>query len=281
MARYKDKLLEQFYKDPIKVGDYGYVDKSVINGFNSDKGEYFVKVIEVVSDKEIVVYHDEYKSYKKIDASLFKRSTLYVGYDPFEDDNWRSKVKTHSFDIEGILLECGIERKSSSIAAEKYFGVLVPEINFNPYVFDKNGEKKYYQRNFVWTLKDKQLLIRSLYNGINCGSVLLRKHSFNWIENQIKSGNTEVAFKDVVDGKQRLNTLIEFVLGIFPDENGFYFSDLPDRAKSKFRGLNSISYSVLEENATDEDTLNCFILMNSGGVTIDNEHIEKVKNILK
>lgn len=281
MAEYKDKLLEQFYKHPIKVGDCGYVDKSVINGFNSYKGEYFVVVIEVISDKEIVVYHDEYKKQKKIDVSLFKRSTLYVGYDPFEDDSWRNKVRTHSFDIEGILLQCGIDRTSSIIAVEKYFGALVPEINFNPYVFDKNGEKKYYQRDFVWTLKDKQLLIRSLYNGINCGSVLLRKHSFNWIEKQIKSGNTEVAFKDVVDGKQRLNTLIEFVLDIFPDENGFYFSDLSDRAKSKFRGLNSISYSVLEENATDEDTLNCFVLMNSGGVTIDNKHIEKVKNILK
>lgn len=281
MAAYKDKLLEAYYKEPIKVGDCGYVKKSVINESDAYNGTYFVKVIEVVSDKEIVVYYDGYNISKKIDSSSFEKTTLFIGYNPFGNDSWKDKVKTYAFDIEGILLECGLERKSSSISAEIYFGVSVPEVNFNPYVFDKNGNKQYYQRDFVWSLKDKQLLINSMYNGINCGSVLLRKRSFNWVENQVKLGNTEVAFKDVVDGKQRLNTLIEFVLDRFPDKDGYYFSDLSDRAKNKFKGLNLISYAVLSEDATDEDTLKCFVLMNSGGVTVDKKHLEKVKKILQ
>lgn len=278
MAAYKDKLLKEFYNGSIKVGDYGYVNKALF--YSNCNGKYFVSVTKVISDNEIVVKHNEYKAEKTINVSDFERSVLFVGYNPFGNNNWKDKVKTYAFDFEGILLECGFDKKSSSVTFEKHFGVYVPEINFNPYVFNKDGEKKYYQREFVWTLKDKQSLIDSIYNGINCGSILLRKRSFNWLEKQVKTGNTEIAFKDVVDGKQRLKTLLEFVSDEFPDSNGYYFSDLSNSAQNKFRNLSLISYSVLDEDATDEDTLNCFILMNTGGVTIDNSHIEKVKNIL-
>jgi uncharacterized protein with ParB-like and HNH nuclease domain len=41
--------------------------------------------------------------------------------------------------------------------------IYVAELNWNPFVYNKNGEKERYQRDFVWKLKDKQTLIDSIY----------------------------------------------------------------------------------------------------------------------
>ena len=37
-----------------------------------------------------------------------------------------------------------------------------------------NGKKSYYQRPLVWELEDKQLLIESIYNSVDCGKILIR-----------------------------------------------------------------------------------------------------------
>ena len=53
-------------------------------------------------------------------------------------------------------------------------GVKVLELNDNPFVYDKEGNRLYYQRDYVWSLKDEQLFIESIYNGIECGKIVLR-----------------------------------------------------------------------------------------------------------
>lgn len=282
MGRYKDELIKEFENAPIKIGDIGYVKKNVFNDTNIYKPnqKYLVKVIKILDNNKIIVNNKDYKENKEIKVSDFEKNALYIGYNPFDVQSWRNKIKTYAFDIEGILLECGFEKKTSTMIIEKHLGVNIPELNFNPYVFDKKGNKQYYQRDFVWNLKDKQLLIDSLYNGISCGTIIVRKRSFEWIEKQIKLGNTELAFKDIIDGKQRLNAIIEFVNDKFPDSNGFYFSDFSEKSKINFMRLDSISYKVLDETSTDEEALKCFILTNTGGITIDENHIENIKKIL-
>ena len=282
MGRYKDELIKEFENAPIKIGDIGYVKKNVFNDTNIYKPnqKYLVKVIRILDNNKIIVNNKDYKENKEIKVSDFEKNALYIGYNPFDIQSWRNKIKTYVFDIEGILLECGFEKKTSTMIIEKHLGVNIPELNFNPYVFDKKGNKQYYQRDFVWNLKDKQLLIDSLYNGISCGTIIVRKRSFEWIEKQIKLGNTELAFKDIIDGKQRLNAIIEFVNDKFPDSNGFYFSDFSEKSKINFMRLDSISYKVLDETSTDEEALKCFILTNTGGITIDENHIENIKKIL-
>lgn len=282
MGRYKDELIKEFENAPIKIGDIGYVKKNVFNDTNIYKPnqKYLVKVIRILDNNKIIVNNKDYKENKEIKVSDFEKNALYIGYNPFDIQSWRNKIKTYVFDIEGILLECGFEKKTSTMIIEKHLGVNIPELNFNPYVFDKKGNKQYYQRDFVWNLKDKQLLIDSLYNGISCGTIIVRKRSFEWIEKQIKLGNTELAFKDIIDGKQRLNAIIEFVNDKFTDSNGFYFSDFSEKSKINFMRLDSISYKVLDETSTDEEALKCFILTNIGGITIDENHIENIKKIL-
>ena len=100
--------------------------------------------------------------------------------------------------------------------------------------FGKNGEKLYYQRDLCWSLEDKQNLIDSIYNGINLGLILIRKREWSEIEKLRKSGETELAFNDIIDGKQRLNAIKEFLHEEFPDSNGNFYSDLSTLAQNKF-----------------------------------------------
>lgn len=282
MGKYKDDLIKKFNESPVQIGDIGYVSKNVFNGTNTynSNQKYLVTVINILDNNRIIVNNRDYRENKEINVSDFEKSSFYIGYNPFNNKSWQNKIKTYSFDIEGILLECGFERKNSTIRMEEYLGAKIYELNFNPYVFDKDGKKQYYQRDFVWSLKEKQLLIDSLYNGVSCGTIIVRKRSFEWLERQNKLGNTELAFNDIIDGKQRLNAILEFVNDNFPDSKGRYFSDFSDKSKVTFMRLDVISYKVLDETSTDEDALNCFILTNTGGVTISESHIEKVKKIL-
>ena len=56
----------------------------------------------------------------------------------------------------------------------------------------KDGNKEYYQRDFCWTIKDKQLLIDSIYNQINCGQILVRKRSWQHMKEEVENGLDEV-----------------------------------------------------------------------------------------
>ena len=90
-------------------------------------------------------------------------------------------------------------------------GKIVNELNWNPYIYNRDNIKEYYQRPFCWTLEDNQLLIESIYNGIECGRILVRLRGWKFLENLSTTDETELAFKDIVDGKQRLNAIKSFM----------------------------------------------------------------------
>ena len=96
-------------------------------------------------------------------------------------------------------------------------GIPIMELNWNPCIYDEDGNKKYYQRDFVWNLENKQNRVESIYNHVDCGKILVRV--FEWDEREVKASTVEtnLAFHDIVDGKQRLKTIQEFLLGEFPD----------------------------------------------------------------
>ena len=208
-----------------------------------------------------------------------------VGADPFPEKSWRSDIRTVNYDLSCILGKFGVHvwRKGAELREDVpylfYGGVKVGEVNFNPYVFDADGNKMYYQRDWCWTLEQKQLFIESIYQSINCGMVIVRERSTKWVEEQINNGNKEVSYSDVVDGKQRIGALVEFVLDGYTDLHGNYFSDLSEKAKVKFCNSMALTYAELGENATDEDTISAFLGVNFTGVPMSKEHIEYVQKI--
>ena len=144
--------------------------------------------------------------------------------------------------------------------------------NFNPYIVDKDGEKVFYQRDLCWTLQDKQNFIDSIYFGINCGYVVLKTNGYD------KFCETGYEY-DVVDGKQRLNCLMDFFENKFPDSNGNYWKDFSKPAQIFFKGRNCITFCFLRENCSDEKVKRAFLNVNFTGVPMSKEHIEFVKSI--
>ena len=108
----------------------------------------------------------------------------------------------------------------------------------------------------------------------------MRNRSWDYIEKRVKAGHTNhIAWKDVVDGKQRLNAILGFVNNEFQDSYGNYFQDLSYRAQRRFFGFMAISYGELGENATDQDVQKVFLNINFTGIQMSQDHIDFVKSI--
>lgn len=101
---------------------------------------------------------------------------------------------------------------------------------------DMNNQKRLeldppYQRKSVWTYKDKQFFLDTVINNYPCPAIYLQKES-----------TATGPVYNVVDGKQRLSTILDFHDGkirlskTFGVEayQGKKFNDLPEQVKSEF-----------------------------------------------
>lgn len=129
----------------------------------------------------------------------------------------------------------------------------------------------HYQRGLVWTNEDKEYLLDSVFNNIDIGKfVLIYLEDDEWKK-------TGYGY-EILDGKQRLNTLIEFYENRIKYK-GRYYNELSKKDKATFKNLN---ISVAEVKDTDEvSILKYFIMLNTTGKGVDIKHIEKIKKILK
>lgn len=268
----KDQQIAEFLLEPIKKGDWVTVS---IQAYNKVNKEY----VQVESVDKTNVYFKKYgyNTPQSCPLANVERCVRHIGGNPFKDE---LRADSYQVDIEQLFWRCGFDRREKEDRSEKYFGVRVPETCLNPMVIDANGNEVEYQRGLVWSLEQKQLLIESIYNNVEIGKFVLRKRSFNWVEQRIKEGKIEhTAFSDLVDGKQRYTSLVGFYLNEFPDMSGNYFSDLSETAQRRFTAYRQLTYIQLDENSTDKDALAVFLAINFAGVPMSKEHIEYVKSI--
>lgn len=300
MARYKDKLMEEYINEPFKIGDdvlvsienfpalYSYYStrnaKKVklhcrINGIEGDK--YTITVIR----RDGMPIYDEKKLCAVVTESQLEKYLFDIGYNPFSDNTMviGRDLRKLNMDIEGIVYYLRLpvnEYKDLRKGVKMTDDIFIPETNFNPFVYNRNGDREYYQRDYVWTIEDERNFIDSIYKGIDCGKIVIRKRTWKYVEDAVKRGETkDIGFKDIVDGKQRLHTIIRFMNDEFSDSNGMYYSDLSDRSKLEFNRCETISFLEMLEDATDKQVIDTFLLINFAGITLNKEHIEYVKNI--
>lgn len=207
-----------------------------------------------VSVQFIRSQYSDYNDFITIEKEFVFPTFKECGANPFTKN--RSRVNFYNKSIEGILL---LLRGKSG------------RINFNPYVETPDGIE-YYQRGLVWTEEQKKLLIDSIYQNIEIGKFLFRKNTY---EREVKTGFGW----DLVDGKQRLTTIIDFINNKFTDSYGNYFKDLSDKAQTSFVGFDSLSYGELDEKTTDRQVSEQFLKLNFTGTPMSPEHIEYVKSI--
>lgn len=280
----KEILIEKFLNEPIKIGDmfHMYANNSFTsytNPENVNKNKKIVDIFEVLGfDDEGNIITKRYNENIVVHPSYVADKLTYkIGINPFPTKRWESRISFYNSPIDSLLNNIGYDRVNKR-RVEVIDKIEVNELNWNPY-FLVDGNKIFYQREFCWNLNDKQLLIESIINGIEIGKIVFRKRSYDWIVNQLKNGNNEVAFKDIVDGKQRLNAILGFVTDEYPDIRGHYFSEYSRQAQHSFTNFQGLSHGEMGENSTDEDVKSTFLNINFSGVQMSQEHIEYVKSI--
>jgi len=213
--------------------------------------------------EDVVVEYGSFKSAKvidiiedgiyKIDITLIDNTLItkvYGWYEIFKTNiNNKCNIPI-SEDLNINFSSRNIEELMESFVM--YFGV-----DFNPS----------YQRELVWNLDDEKLLISSVFNRIDIGKFVLLKLPFT-------DGGLNY---EILDGKQRLNTLYRYYIDEF-EYDGCYYSDLSFNHKLLFKST-MLSVAVANKsNMTEEKILEYFLRLNTTGKVMSVEHLNKIKS---
>jgi hypothetical protein len=268
----KSEQISEFLASPVKIGDTVTVRGLGIQ--NKDEFGRSTEVVKVLENGAVVV--KQYNSELIINSDDYQRTTFHIGANPFTKANCLDKLTFKQYNIESLLFAIGFDcyRRCYKTVDPKF---PVKSVNFNPFVIH-NGKQFFFQRGFEWKLEQKQNLITSIYHQLDIGKFILRKHRWAVYERGVKEGK-ETFYRDVVDGKQRLSAIVEFISDGFKDEYGFYYSDLSDEAQRTFCNHSALAYGEIQESATDKDTIDIFLNLNIAGIRVDDEHIDYVKSI--
>ena len=127
-----------------------------------------------------------------------------------------------------------------------------------------------YQRGYVWEQNDKELLLDSIFKNIDIGKfVLIHISDKEWHERGLSY--------EILDGKQRLSTLIEFYENKL-SYKGKYYNDLSGMDK---RAFTEHQIAVAEVRETDKKTvLKYFLMLNRTGKSMDESHLVEVEKML-
>lgn len=146
-------------------------------------------------------------------------------------------------------------------------------IDYDVYLPTKN---KNLQRPFVWSLQQKQELIISVLKGINIPPISVITY-----RDDISGANTRII--KIIDGKQRLSTLISFYKNEFAlsiDGDDYFFTDLEDKAQTIFHtfyvSVNRV-YEYPDAMVSDDDKIAWFEMINFAGTQQDIEHLNDLK----
>ena len=156
------------------------------------------------------------------------------------------------------------------------------KFDFDVYLPSKG---KNLQREFCWTVEQKAELILSILKGIKIANLyVIQKKIYS-----VKNGTPETIYQ-IIDGKQRLSTIIDFVQGKFPIEfnnEEYYFNDLSVPAQNEIEyGVPNVwiayeyIYSDNEDNViiSDDDKIAWFEMINFAGTSQDKEHLNNLKS---
>jgi len=126
-----------------------------------------------------------------------------------------------------------------------------------------------YQRDLVWTNDEKTKLIDSIFNHVEIGRIVLRRLLFK---------NNKTKTYEIVDGKQRLYTLVGFFLGKWK-YRGVLYEELS--SKDIYTLNRAPIVKVIIENVTDLQILEYFIKINQTSHPIKKKHFEKIGKLIE
>ena len=283
MGKKKEQLIKEYLEKPLVVGDSIAVEGQFLKSNVSRDPKYLNPVViqKIYDNGTVDVKRAGYKEgeYRgeitnlNLNEVVWEKVTSRIGADPIPEKNWMSCCRETGFGFSNILFYA----KQRVFGSKDDLGRI--EYNFDPFVLNADKKELKFQRDLCWTLEDEQSFIDSIYNGLNLGTIVLRKHSYEYMKEREKYNDGSAADFDVIDGKQRLNTLERFLTDKFTDSFGNYWSDLSDYAQRRFGRYCSMNVLHIEEDATDEEVLAVFLNVNYTGRPMSKEHIEYVRSL--
>lgn len=140
-----------------------------------------------------------------------------------------------------------------------FMGTKADELNYTPE----------YQRGYVWDDADYDAFYESIFKGRPLGSLLFANHSWDKYK--------ECGYhSEVIDGKHRINAILDFYLDKRPFR-GLFYSQLTGHDKHTF---NQGKFNVFEYKTDDKETkIDLFLTFNEGGVSVSKDDIDRVKRM--
>lgn len=140
----------------------------------------------------------------------------------------------------------------------------------------ENGEltlSPKYQRNKVWTPNAKSYLIDSIIRGYPIPQIFIRQNI---------DINTRKTTREVIDGQQRITTIIEFIDDIFAiqkshnkDYAGYFYNQLPDDVKEAILNYN-ISFEIIKIK-DDAKIYEMFARLNTNNVVLNRQELRNAQ----
>lgn len=134
-----------------------------------------------------------------------------------------------------------------------------------------------YQRDFVWTLEQKRAYVEAIF--LNKATIEVVLVAVGWREFERTGLDYEV-----LDGKQRLSTLAEFIDGGFTIFDGYHFDDLlpedqrfllkKDVVRTHYRKFDNSSLTMVEK-------VELFLIHNDLGTRVAEEHLDGLRKFLE
>ncbi len=122
-----------------------------------------------------------------------------------------------------------------------------------------------YQRDHVWTMELRRNFIDSIFDNVDLGKMVFRDRGYR----------KEGPMYEVIDGKQRLTTLILFLEGRIT-WRGRTFFDLSNRDQGHLTNY-TVQTATITGPVTEAVVLRLFLRLNTGGVAQDPKHIAAVR----
>lgn len=126
-----------------------------------------------------------------------------------------------------------------------------------------------YQRGHVWTMDQRYALIDSIFNNIDIGKFTFIHRGYS---------NLDEPYYEVLDGKQRMTTIVMFYEDRFPYRDKV-FSRMHGRDQGHFENYQALIAETDGATMTREQKLRYFLKLNTAGAPQDPEHVAKIKDL--
>lgn len=319
---FKPKLVEIVEKEIIvNTGAYTKLKEILTNeAYNRENGHkavflnlVFNKVNKTIEKNLLRIFEEDYRLFNFKDNFSNEKIVFTTIQGDFQFDfsehnslkqeildrvvtvNSRYKAILDKLEQQESLDTKGFEYKYSraSVLNKTLDSLLNKAIRYNSFLFENNHYDDRadldlnvdFQRDIVWTLKQKQDLIISLINDIPIGNFYVNSlNIYSEVREDDSKSLKEYSEIDNVlyDGKQRINAILEFVLGEFSvtiDGEDYFYGNLDFRTKHEITHKTVNVYETEFNNKND--LIDFYILLNKNQTAHNQEDFDKALKFKK